>query len=126
MAKEWKDLREEEREEIIDKLCELDDDRMVEIWNKYNEYNRGNLIVRNIEEFDELYKDSSPAEIVNMTINDEIPSDWEYYKYFAWNDEMRNEFFDDVREFSSFDNMIDEEGWDGIAEFVVANNINID
>lgn len=125
MAKEWEDLTQEEQEEVIKKIEKLSNTKLIKLWNKYNEYNRGELIVRNIEEFDDLYEGLSPSEIVNMTINDEIPSDWEEYKYFGWNDEMRNEFFDDIRDFSSFENMIDEEGWNGIAAFAVYNEIKI-
>ena len=126
MAKEWEDLTQQEQKKIINKIAKLTSEKMVNLWNKYHFDNRGEILIYEMGEFDEYFASMTPTQMVTMTINDEIPSDWEDYKYFAFNDEMTLEFFDDIEEFSSFENMIDEEGWDGIAAFVVANDIDLD
>ena len=126
MSKEWEDLTEQEQNKIISEIKKLTPEKKVNLWNKYHYDNRGEILIYEMGEFDEYFKSMTPAQMVLTTINDEIPSDFEDYKYFAFNDEMTLEFFDDIEDFSSFQNMIDEEGWDGIAAFAVANDFILD
>lgn len=112
MAKEWVAYTKQEKEEYINNLQELDDEKLIEYWNNYNGGNNYELTIYEVEDFDDnfLVADRHREKAI-----DNAPLNWKDYIYIS----LTGEVFDSIWEYSEFKQMIEEEGWEDFAQFIV-------
>lgn len=112
MAKEWVAYTKKEKEEYINNLQELDDEKLIEYWNNYNGGNNYELTIYEVEDFDDnfLVADRHREKAI-----DNAPLNWKDYIYIS----LTGEVFDSIWEYSEFKQMIEEEGWNDFAQFIV-------
>lgn len=112
MAKEWVSYTKKEKEEYINNLQELDDEKLIEYWNNYNGGNNYELTIYEVEDFDDnfLVADRHREKAI-----DNAPLNWKDYIYIS----LTGEVFDSIWEYSEFKQMIEEEGWNDFAQFIV-------
>lgn len=112
MAKEWVAYTKQEKEEYINNLQELDDEKLIEYWNNYNGGNNYELTIYEVEDFDDnfLVADRHREKAI-----DNAPLNWKDYIYIS----LTGEVFDSIWEYSEFKQMIEEEGWNDFAQFIV-------
>lgn len=115
MAKEWVAYTKQEKEEYINNLQELDDEKLIWYWNNYIDYigdNNYQLTVYEVEDFDDnfLVIDRYREQAI-----DNAPLNWKDYIYIS----LTSEVFDSIWEYSEFRKIIEEEGWEDFAQFIV-------
>lgn len=112
MAKEWVAYTKKEKEEYINNLQELDDEKLIWYWNNYNGGNNYELTIYEVEDFDDnfLVADRHREKAI-----DNAPLNWKDYIYIS----LTGEVFDSIWEYSEFKQMIEEEGWNDFAQFIV-------
>jgi hypothetical protein len=112
MAKEWVAYTKQEKEEYINNLQELDDEKLIEYWNNYNGGNNYELTIYEVDDFDDnfLVADRHREKAI-----DNAPLNWKDYIYIS----LTGEVFDSIWEYSEFKQMIEEEGWNDFAQFIV-------
>ena len=112
MAKEWVAYTKQEKEDYINNLQELDDEKLIWYWNNYNGGNNYELTIYEVEDFDDnfLVADRHREKAI-----DNAPLNWKDYIYIS----LTGEVFDSIWEYSEFKQMIEEEGWNDFAQFIV-------
>lgn len=115
MEKEWVAYTKQEKEEYINNLQELDDEKLIWYWNNYIDYigdNNYQLTVYEVEDFDDnfLVIDRYREQAI-----DNAPLNWKNYIYIS----LTGEVFDSIWEYSEFRKIIEEEGWEDFAQFIV-------